>query len=777
MATREEMIAFLSNKQQEAANPKTTPSREEMISFIQQKQAEPQAKPQETEQAAGYDWNPLNVNPKNFGAGFIEGLKKYDEYINAPIRKFVTEKATGETLEKAPTGAEQAKRMGATDVTYGEYFGIPEKVRPYVGGNISPADIYGVGLEIVQDPLVIASGIKKGFQVAGESVGKVADQLFNKTTNKAIQSQTAQGLAESTAKGTATAGGGSTTVEQSIQPFSVNAPKSLKELEDWAPQPGQGVLVGKQRLKEIESALPDLQTKPLKYHSEMFDNPKSMKALKLQFENLPTKNAQKIAAYNQEIVDESFRKIGSTVEQYSGGQPRSLSDAGYDLIESVKTKYNSDKEMLGPLFKEIQDNAKAIDPVASRDLTLAIGENSKLGKTMTVDKETGRITLARNAPRTGISDQEHGILSRVVEDLNDGMTFKEIQDTRDFLRKSVDPANPAATAEINKVRSILLDQLENMSSKYGDKVHSVFKAYAVNERARESIEKIIGGKIESLDAMFAANPDKVVKKIFSNPNYTKVVGSYVGPQKMNEVIGSFINSGFAKSVDSVNGFKPHEFRNWLKANDSILKANISPEALIRLNALADYGYMGKRFLDEVNPSGSGASILKGLSPGEIAQKVATQNPIATATNEVASRVGLNFKQRQAMRNVNEMMGTPKKTIVTNSLKTAIKDTSRNGKILDAAALTSARVKMLGNSTSEMRGVGENKDKPTKGPEKWMNDGLKKLEAHEGPIPDEAKAELLKSQKGQQLLFRASDLQPGTKAMSNLALQIKKFKGE
>lgn len=145
--------------------------------------------------------------------------------------------------------------------------------------------------------------------------------------------------------------------------------------------------------------------------------------------------------------------------------------------------------------------------------------------------EDGKMFLSKNAPRSGISDAEHGMLSRLIEDLNDGMSFKDIQNTRAFLRKAIDPANPGATVEIAKARSVLLSYLEGMAAKGGDEVGRVFKAYAQNERSRESIEKIIGGKIESLDAMFAANPDRVVQKIFSNPNHAKVLGSYVGPEK------------------------------------------------------------------------------------------------------------------------------------------------------------------------------------------------------------------------------------------------------
>mgnify|MGYP007064331844 CR=1 FL=1 len=150
--------------------------------------------------------------------------------------------------------------------------------------------------------------------------------------------------------------------------------------------------------------------------------------------------------------------------------------------------------------------------------------------------------------------------------MSDGRAFTEMQAARDFLRKAIDPMNPRETAEIGKVRSLMLGQMEEMTGSMGDDVGSVFKKYAINERARESVEKIIGGKIETLDAMFAANPDKVVKKIFANPNHAEVVRGYIGAEKFQELVGSFLYHGVTKATDSVHGFQPHKFKTWLKSN-------------------------------------------------------------------------------------------------------------------------------------------------------------------------------------------------------------------
>lgn len=631
-----------------------------------------------TGQVVADAFNPLNW-PKNALAGLSEAGKFVDEYTGAPVRKFITEAVTGQDLEQAPSGAEQAKmlmnKFNMNDPSMKGAFGLPEKY----GGNIKASDVYGVSLEMLQDPLMLigegakfldkgadALGFGKKAQVAGEAA---QDQsvLFRNTDDMSQVQKASQNIDQSAKAGVDFKSGG-LNFEQKITPFEIKQPKSLEELKGVALPKNAGELTGVKRLQEIENIVPDLETKPLNYHYQMFENPKAMKELKLQFENLPSEDAKNIAAYNQQMLRESEGKLKSTIDQFSKTAPKSLSDSGYDLIERVKGKYGAEKSELGPLFNQMQKNSYKLNKQASRDMIVGIGENTNVGKLLDVDQDTGRFLLKKNTPRSGMSDQEHGILSRVIDDLNDGMTFKELQDTRDFLRKNIDPANPGATAELSKVRSILLDQMQNLSKNMGDQVHGVFKRYAINERNRENIEKIIGGKIESLDSMFAANPDKAVKKIFANPNYVEVVREYLGDDAVNDMISSYLKSGYDKAVDSAKGFQPHVFKSWLRQNEGFIKNYVPQDVGERINALADYGYYSKRFLDEVNPSGTAASLAEAFKPGTIYQKFADQGIMGTVRSETVGRIGQEIKQRQAKKSINEILSGVKPEVRQSLMK-------------------------------------------------------------------------------------------------------------
>lgn len=715
-------------------------------------------------------------DPRNIPAGAMKGLENLDKYTAAPIREFVTETVTGQDFSQAPTGSEQAQMLGATDKSYGEMWGLP-KWAP--GRDVSPADIYGFGLEVIQDPLILGAAARRGLKGAQKIMqGGSRPQV----TSRAAQSQSAKAGASAESRAGAQLSGGGLTVEQSGMPFNVKKPQSLDELRDWKPSNVGRDMPELQRLQEIEAKLPEIETKPLRYHYKMFENPKAMKELKLKFESLPTDDTKKIAAYNQQMLDESTDRIKQTISDYSGNTVRGLSDAGIDFMDAAKTRYADEKEALGPVFQQLQRAGGRMPRVEAHDLVVGLAENSRL-RNLLAQGEDGRFFLRKNTPRTGLSDQEHGLLSRVIDDLNDGMTFKEIQDTREFLRKAVDPKNPGATSEINKVRSYLLSKLEDMAGEMGPDVGGTFKRYAINEKNREAIEKIIGGRIEDLEGLYAANPSRVLKRVFANPNYGKIVRDYVGEDKFREMVAAYINSGVQQATDSVRGFSPSKFKTWLRSNSNrqFLEANADPEVVERLEALADYGYYAKRFLNDVNPSGTAATILSNTEPRNFTQRVSQQGLKGAITSSVASAAEARSKQKSAIKTVNELLSGDLKQRPT--LMSRIKDAA-SGQALDRAAqakLGAAGARALNQearlmSTAEGDEGRETADSKPKGADKWANDGFKKLLEHSKEESTKRglegqKGALLKNKRTKNLLIAASDLKPGSKAMDRIFKKI------
>lgn len=607
------------------------------------------------------------------------------------------------------------------------------------------------------------------YDAAGQIVGKAAGALakVNKGMGQAgggFKTATAEGTqsVEATAKGNAKASasfeGGGATIEQTGQILETKAPKNLDELKSWNPGPNAGELPQKGRLEEIETVLPEMQTKHMKYHKDMLENPKSMQKLKLDFENLPTESAMKQAQYNQEIVNESGRGAQSVVKSISSSEPQSIGDAGENFLTALKDKYHDTKTDLSPVFKAIKQDAQSLSKADSAELIKTLGGETKIGslieeKAINITPENPKgiikVSLKKNTPKSGLTDQEHDLISRVIDDLNDGMTYEELQRTREFLRNSVDPANPKATQEVVKVRQILLKKLGTMADKEGGEVATAMKNYAINEQGKESIEKIIGGKIENLNKMYAANPEKIVSKIFANPNHAAIVTEFMGKDVVDQMAQAYVAKGVAKSFDSVNGFQPVAMRQWIKTNESFLKNYVSPEVAQKLSAWADSGYLGKRYLDAVNPSGTAASLEAMFKPGSFATKVRTQGVKGAVFSEIEQALTSKVKQNQAIKAVNESMGTPPPAPGQSVLRAGAKNEMQLLKDPNSVEKLTKQAVSTG-----LTSVG---NRPEKGPERWAFDGAQKL--RDLKIDESIIEQVRKSPNGNQILIDASVATP------------------
>lgn len=729
-------------------------------------------------QALSEGWRPigeLNEEDDSFLGGLMGGVQAvgefFDKYTGAPTRKAIHEAQMGrdpisgftgqfgEDPSLAPTGQDIAEKAGVPDTSLN--VGLTSYTNPKTGITVpireedAPTlqEAAGLGIDIAADPVNLIPGavLAKPFTKGAQGIRGIRRMIKG-----------GEGVAEAGAKAKATAKVGPVTVEQRLP---LKPPESLEELKNWRPRGADSDLVSSGRLRQIEKSVPDLEYRPLNYHHDMLANPKKMKELKLKFENLPTEDAQNIAAYHQAMVNEATEKLNETVYRLSNDNPMSLTDAGYNFVETAKTQYLAEKEALGPLFQEIQRRSGALNVDAAQDLIVNLGENSKIGKLLAQNPDTGRLTLTKNTPRTGLSDKEYGILSRLVDDLNDGMTFPEMQAARDFLRKAIDPMNPKETAEIAKVRSLMLGQMEEMSGRFGDDVGNVFKKYAINEKSREAVEKIIGGKIDTLDSMFAANPDKVVKKIFSNPKYAEVIKTYIGAEKYQELVGSFIQNGVTRATDSVHGFSPHKFKTWLKSNHQFLQANLAPDEMERVLALTDYAVMGKKFIADVNPSGTAASLHSMVDPKGLINKIKVKGAIAGVTSEAASRVAAVTSRRSAKKAVDAAMsGAPKpppkpfgEGTARGLEKIGEAVTERPG--LSKAAYTAARVSSTEN----------------KGKDKFIRQGHERIVK----VGGSRFKDLIHSddKEVQSLLMRASSKKISDKMLANIIKKLEKKMGE
>jgi hypothetical protein len=239
---------------------------------------------------------------------------------------------------------------------------------------------------------------------------------------------------------------------------------------------------------------------------------------------------------------------------------------------------------------------------------------------------------------------------------------------------------------------------------------------------------------------------------------------------MNQIMSSFVQSGINKATDYAKGFAPHSFKSWLKSNLTILEATLPLESIERLNALADYGYYGKRFLDEVNPSGTAASLKAMLEPGSFVQKVKQKGITEAIVSEVTSKATSMAKQRNAVNTVNEMMGKQPLKVdkifnKTNSLV--------NGELLDQGA-------KLQKGAAVGRILAREKENKEKGEKKWVSDGYQKLNDFAKSKNNQELTDLLSAldrndNKTKKLLIEASDFKPGSIGFQKIVDELSRMK--
>lgn len=580
--------------------------------------------------------NPVNM-PKNAMAALQKVAEEYDKYVSGPTRKLITEAISGKELDENPTGKEQAKMMGFSDKTYNEMLNVGNEGNIPVVGEVSPAGVMGAGLEMVEDPLAYAGALAKPIT----NLGRKARDLMK--LSKGVDEALTVG------KGAEEAAKGKSFVDMLADAVATTNPdsKALGILEqkgagsrgafsNW-PKPSEELSTPQKikRMREMEGVLTDLQYPPRNIHYEMLKSEGHRRDLQNKIDLLPPKERDAFREYNQGMAKEAQDKIEHMALDIAGDAPKPIKEAGEDAIQSIADKYDSEKEMLRPAFDYFHANTVPLSPDEAKVLAIDMGEGSRVRGLYKFDAKNDTIGLRDWDPDMGMSKEEYGILTTVVERLNQGVTFNDLQNIRDYMRKSIDPSHPAAYREVENARKNILKTMEGMTvdadralAKAGNpsnKVSQLFRSYAMNEKAKESLEKIIGGHLDPNSVKHTPNVEKVMTRILARPDYAQAYRQYVGNQKFNELMGSFISEGIRKATHSANGFRPEAFQTWLKSNSAILSNNLTPEAMDRLNALGDAAYFGKRFQDMTSPGTAekAASIighLKDFSP----QKAAAQ---------------------------------------------------------------------------------------------------------------------------------------------------------
>jgi hypothetical protein len=413
-----------------------------------------------------------------------------------------------------------------------------------------------------------------------------------------------------------------------------------------------------QMLTDIVDRNPDL-VKPLpNFHDKMLSSKADYEELRNLAES-PTAAGKDIRDYEQVMKTSTQNKLSDFVTQKAGRPALDKMEAGDQLMNAVLDKYNQNKEGLAPIFERFQNLSLPKEEVAPAVRKAIVGDIPKLNKYLSIDEDSGNLTLKPFTPKMGISPQSHGVMKNVVDALNSkSVSFEDLQNIREYMRQSLDPVNPKATKVVEDARKSLLNYMDTLvstksaaagpSQAGAPDVRGTFKQYAQNEKSLDQVERIIGGKLENFDQLLTARPEKVLDRIFSSPTNIKIVRQVIGDEKAASLSADYLNNLMERS--SKKGILSSQGLSALiNKNKYSLQEAMGKDDFQRVSDLVDY----MRLVPDAaspNPSGTARST-------EIIKSILSGHPIEAARHgvEVLKEVGKDLGSTQKL---NQIMNPP-----------------------------------------------------------------------------------------------------------------------
>lgn len=406
------------------------------------------------------------------------------------------------------------------------------------------------------------------------------------------------------------------------------------------------------RVEEIVKNNPDLPKPIPGLHKEALADKGAYEKLR-NYAEAPTPAGEQIRFYEQGMKQAAQQKLAKLVMDHGERPPLGKLESGDNLMNIVGTKYSQTKEQLGPLFEEFKDMRLPKVQIVPEIRQNLVDNIPKLNKYLNVDEETGNLALAPFTPKMGITSQAHGDLNKVVGALNSkSLSFEDLQNIREFLRQSIDPVNPKATQVLADARKSMLDYMDYLvgSRSPSKDVRGTFKQYAINEKNLDSVERIIGGKIEHMDQLMNANPERVLDKIYANSNNIKVMKQAIGDPEFKNLTSDYLYNLVERASDK-GTVSAAKLSSLIKQRGHVLKEALSPEESRRLTDLVDY----MRLMPDTpspNPSGTARS-------AEIIGKLMHGNVMGSVKEGVGLLKDIHGNVK-SINELNKIMAAPKK---------------------------------------------------------------------------------------------------------------------
>lgn len=406
------------------------------------------------------------------------------------------------------------------------------------------------------------------------------------------------------------------------EPVESLEPKNFKEIESQvSSMKRSGILKDSPTVERLDSIVknnPDLPKPIPGIHDEMLKNKPNYEKIRTMAES-PTSAGEQIRLYEQGMKQQAEKKIGDLISQNGERIPLEKMEAGENLMSSVKNYHDKVQDILSPVFEYTKDIRLPRSGVVGDVRSSLVKSIPELEASLKINK-SGALELKPFDAKMGITRQAYSSLSDAVKSLNSkSLSLEDMQRIREYLRQSTDPTNPKSTAVLEKARRGMLDYMTDLVEKNSPQeldYRNLMKEYAINETNVSQAEQIIGGKLESLDQLLMANPERVLDKVFSGTNNIKVMQKVMGQKQFSELTKDYLYNLVQRSSDK-GSLSSNKLNSLLKSKDSVLKSALNEVEYNRLKDLTDY----MRLIPDTaspNPSGTArtSEILKKAAHGD-----------------------------------------------------------------------------------------------------------------------------------------------------------------
>jgi hypothetical protein len=214
-----------------------------------------------------------------------------------------------------------------------------------------------------------------------------------------------------------------------------------------------------------------------------------------------------------------------------------------------------------------------------------------------------------------------------------------------------------------------------------------------------------------------------------------------------------------------------------KVNDMVQRATNSVSGFNEANFIKQYNGLDKEMKDliftpEIQAHVDALTTLKQAIPEQIG-KSGTPKGMATMDMFGIKRNLTDLGMKQALDYSTKAQAPELLDAVTRPAIDATKSYP-GAKLADVLKMNTGGFK---SAPAAAMNAADNKDQaPAKGESKWAKDGFDKAQEHDSSLSDDAYKQLIKTKQGRDLLIKASDSKPGTKAMDKIVSQVKTIQG-